>query len=145
MKNKIVPANTENKANQASHENLPHKFKRVAGKRSSKIKDKAKNLKPLFFKAMLSLSLLFSSNVSFAATADRYQFTGALMNIMLELQGAPIMIIVAMGIITGGFFFVFKGHDIGMKQVVSALIGGGLVLAAPSLLSMIPGMSGAVV
>ena len=96
-------------------------------------------------KAIWSMSLLLSSNYCFAAKADGYQFTGALYNIMMELQGPPIMIITAIGIMAAGFFWVFKGHDVGMKQVVSALIGGGLVLSAPSLIMMVPGITGAMI
>ncbi len=99
-------------------------------------------------KAIWSMSLLLSSNFCFAANvqpSDKYQFTGALFNIMSELEGAPIIIITAIGIMAAGFFWVFKGHDVGMKQVVSALIGGGLVLAAPTLVMMVPGMTGAII
>ena len=96
-------------------------------------------------KAIWSMSLLLSSNFCFAAKADGYQFTGALYNIMMELQGPPIMIITAIGIMAAGFFWVFKGHDVGMKQVVSAMIGGGLVLSAPSLILLVPGITGAMI
>lgn len=96
-------------------------------------------------KTIWSASLLLSSNFCFAATADGYAFTGVLYKIMTELEGAPIALITAIGIIAAGFFWIFKGHDVGMKQVVSALVGGGLVIAAPTLIMMVPGMSGAVV
>ena len=96
-------------------------------------------------KGIWTASLALSSNFCFAANADGYAFTGALFNIMMELKGAPIAIICAIGIIAAGFFWIFKGHDVGLKQVVAALIGGGLVIAAPTLITMVPGMTGAVI
>ncbi len=129
------------------------RIKRGGSKKPSKVKAKAKKQSlfsraaGLISKSIWTVSMLFSSNLCFAANtgADKYQFTGALFNIMNELQGAPIVIITAIGIMAAGFFWVFKGHDVGMKQVVSALIGGGLVLAAPTLVTMVPGMTGAVI
>ena len=96
-------------------------------------------------RALLTLSLSLTGTPCFAATADNFAFTGALYKMLQELQGAPIALITAIGIVAAGFFWIFKGHDVGIKQVVSALVGGGLVLAAPTLILMIPGMSGAMV
>lgn len=97
-------------------------------------------------KGIWILAFTLSSNVSFAAIAsDGYAFTGALVNIMNELKGPPIAIITAIAIIAAGFMWVFKGHDVGLKQVIGALIGGGIVIAAPTLITMVPGMSGAVI
>ena len=96
-------------------------------------------------KTVWTTSLSLSANFAFAASADSYAFTGALFNIMNELKGAPIALITAIGIIAAGFYWIFKGHDVGLKQVVSALVGGGLVIAAPTLITMVPGMSGAMI
>ncbi len=104
-----------------------------------------KKLKKQIRRALLALSLSVTGTPCFAATQDGYAFTGALFKMLTELQGAPIALITAIGIVAAGFFWIFKGHDVGMKQVVSALVGGGLVLAAPTLILMIPGMSGATI
>lgn len=96
-------------------------------------------------RSLLGVSLSLTGTPCFAANADGYAFTGALFKILTELQGAPIALITAIGIVAAGFFWVFKGHDVGMKQVVSALMGGGLVIAAPTLIMMIPGMNGAMI
>ncbi len=149
---------THTKANERRVQLIKELIARIhrdKAKKPSKVKPKAKAEKQsllsrasgLISKSIWSVSMIFSSNLCFAANAgaDKYQFTGALFNIMTELEGAPIIIITAIGIMAAGFFWVFKGHDVGMKQVVSALIGGGLVLAAPNLVMMVPGMTGAVI
>ncbi len=96
-------------------------------------------------KALLTFSLLTTGTPCFAAATDNYAFTQALAGILGELRGAPIVLITALGIVAAGFYWIFKGHDVGLKQAASALIGGGLVIAAPTLVTMIPGISGAVV
>jgi type IV secretory pathway VirB2 component (pilin) len=129
-------------------------FKRIAGKRARKVGSRDKKIQKAqrfdavchwAAKGIWTLSLSLSGNLCFAANADGYAFTGALFNIMNELKGAPIAIITAIGIIAAGFFWVFKGHEVGLKQVISALVGGGLVMAAPTLVTMVPGMTGAVI
>ncbi len=119
--------------------------------KSREIVQKPKHRGAYFMSALRSRRFLLGASMSltgtpcFAANADGYAFTGALFKILTELQGAPIALITAIGIVAAGFFWVFKGHDVGMKQVVSALIGGGLVIAAPTLILMIPGMNGAMI
>ena len=98
-----------------------------------------------FKKLLLSASLMFAAIPCFAAEADSYQFTGVLYKFMKEIQGAPIAIVVALGIIIGGFFMVCKNQDIAIKQVICALVGGGVVIAAPTLVTMIPGMQGVLI
>ena len=96
-------------------------------------------------KALLTFSMLTTGTPCFASTTDNYAFTQALVAILAELRGPPIILITALGIVAGGFYWIFKGHDVGLKQAASALIGGAIVIAAPTLVNMIPGLSGAVV
>lgn len=103
------------------------------------------NLQSNYKKWIARTLLLLFASPCFAATADQYAFTGALFSIMNELKGPPIALIVVIGIMAGGFFWVFKGHELGLKQAIGALIGGGMVIAAPTLVLMIPGMSGALI
>ncbi len=152
MNTKIIHTKANERRVQLIKE-LIARIHRIKAKKPSKVKPETEKqsllsrASGLISKSIWSVSMIFSSNFCFAASAgaDKYQFTGALFNIMTELEGAPIIIITAIGIMAAGFFWVFKGHDVGMKQVVSALIGGGLVLAAPNLVMMVPGMTGAVI
>ena len=143
-------SNSQNQPD-VSNSSFP-RYRRMAGKRTRKVIKQVQKFQPvgvlfkrLAKKSLWGISLFLCGNFAFAANADGYAFTGALFNIMNELKGAPIAIITAIGIIAAGFFWVFKGHEMGQKQVICALVGGGLVIAAPTLVTMVPGMTGAVI
>ena len=148
MQHKLFfPLNHAMKQNTLTQENYTMQLKKLTFKNKSKqsAKNRFHSACNFISKAIWTTSLTLFSNISFAASADGYAFTGALFNIMNELKGAPIALITAIGIIAAGFYWIFKGHDVGLKQVISALIGGGLVIAAPNLITMVPGMSGAII